>query len=44
MTIPDKSEKYIKTVVAFANMQGTKLAISNKLIANVFSQMGLLEA
>lgn len=43
-TILDKSEKHMKTVVAFANMQGAKLAISNKLIANVFSQMGLVEA
>lgn len=27
VTIPDKSEKYMKTVVAFANTQGGKLVI-----------------
>ena len=27
LTLPDKSEKYIKTIVAFANSQGGKLII-----------------
>ena len=26
LTLPDKSEKYIKTIVAFANSQGGKLS------------------
>ena len=27
VTLPDKSEKYMKTIVAFANMQGGKLIV-----------------
>lgn len=27
VTLPDKSEKYMKTIVAFANTQGGKLII-----------------
>ncbi len=27
VTLPDKSEKYVKTIVAFANTQGGKLIV-----------------
>ena len=27
VTLPDKSEKYMKTIVAFANTQGAKLIV-----------------
>ena len=61
--LPDKSEKYMKTIVAFANTQGGKLivgvddkthqivGVENDVLfqlmdglANIFSQMGLVEA
>ena len=63
VSLPDKSEKYMKTIVAFANTQGGKLivgvddkthqivGVENEVlfqlmdgIANIFSQMGLVEA
>ena len=53
VSLPDKSEKYMKTIVAFANTQGGKLivGVENDVlfqlmdgIANIFSQMGLVEA
>ena len=63
VSLPDKSEKYMKTIVAFANTQGGKLivgvddkthqivGVENEVlfqlmdgIANIFTQMGLVEA
>ena len=53
VSLPDKSEKYMKTIVVFANTQGGKLivGVENDVlfqlmdgIANIFSQMGLVEA
>ena len=53
VSLPDKSEKYMKTIVAFANTQGGKLivGVENDVlfqlmdgIADIFSQMGLVEA
>ena len=31
VSLPDKSEKYMKTIVAFANTQGGKLIVGGRL-------------